>query len=427
MKAFPYQEIGVNFLTSRRTACLWDDPGLGKTFQTILGIIQNKFKNVLIICPASVRLVWTDEFNKMGIPSTVILRNTQLPKSGVIICSYDGAAGALYSKLMSQKYDLVVLDEGHYLKGNKSKRTRRIFGEKFDRKDCIAGNSENVWSLTGTPMPNNPAELYPTLRALFPDAIAHFRTELPLTYWQFVGRYCKTIDNGFGIQIIGGKNLDKLRDALRGRIMRRKKSMVLKDLPEMRYEKLPVQANLRGLDPDELETIKKCLDAENPLAELKKMDTHVASIRRITGMSKVKPVIDWVKDSNLDKIVLFAHHKDVIRELAENLDSCVVVDGSCTQDQRRDAVEAFQNGDAKVFIGQIHAAGTGLTLTAASTMVFVEYDWVPANNKQASDRIHRIGQEDSCLVYFATVPDSIDDQIMDVVKRKLETYDQLGL
>jgi SWI/SNF-related matrix-associated actin-dependent regulator 1 of chromatin subfamily A len=263
------------------------------------------------------------------------------------------------------------------------------------------------------------------IRAKFPDAILN-RNERPMSYWDFVNRYCKTFDNGFGIQITGGKNLTKLRDQLRGRVKRRKKVDVAKDLPEIQYEILPVEGDLKSLSENELAEVKQCLGKKDPLEELKKIGTHIASLRRLNGKAKVKSIIKWIEEANHEKIVLFAHHKAVIDELRK-MEDTVYIDGSCSQKQREDAVRKFQDGSAKRLVGQIQAAGTGLTLTAANTLVFVEYSWVPAENRQAADRIHRIGQGNNCVVYFATVPNSVDEDIMNVVKRKLETYKEMGL
>lgn len=425
MKPRPYQIEGINFLSCQNFASLWDEPGLGKSFQTLMAIKNIDASMVLIICPASVRLVWAAECNKVGMKCNVILKKSDDVKPGINIVSYDGAANALYDKLMIFDWDLLVLDEEHFVKSHKAKRTRAIFGKKMDRKDGLSSKAARIWGLTGTPMPNHPAELYPMLRAKFPDAILNGNQQA-MTYWQFVGRYCNTFDNGFGVQITGGKNLNKLRDELRGRVKRRKKKDVAKDLPKIQYEILPVEGNLRHLPEDELKEVQGCLNTEEPLKELKKIGTHIAALRRYTGMSKVKSVIKWIEESDHDKIVIFAHHKSVIDELCE-MDDTVHINGLCTQKQRENAVEEFQNGSAKRFVGQIQAAGTGLTLTAANTLIFVEYSWVPSENRQAADRIHRIGQENNCLVYFATVPDSVDEDIIKVVKRKLETYREMGL
>jgi len=402
----PYQTDGANFLAEHETASLWDDPGLGKSFQTLMAIGVCDYKDVLIVCPASVRLVWAAECKKVGYKSTVLLKKGQIAK-GINIVSYSGASGALYDEIMLREWDLLVLDEEHFVKGSKTKRTKKIFGEKLDRKTGIASRCKAIWGLTGTPMPNNPSELYPMIRAKFPDAIVK-RSGHIMSYWDFVNRYCTTINNGFGIQITGGKNLAELRDKLRGRVLRRKKKEVAKDLPIMQYEILPVQGNISSIPKDELDGVRDCLTSDEPLQELKKMGTHVASLRRITGMAKVKSVMDWVEEAGHDKIVLFAHHKAVIDELKKMPDT-VYIDGSCSQSHREKAVAAFQEGSARRIVGQIQAAGT------------------PAENRQAADRIHRIGQENNCLVYFATVPDSIDEDIMKVVKRKLETYKEMGL
>lgn len=420
----PYQKTGINFLAQRQFASLWDDPGLGKSFQTLMAIGKQGYDNVLIICPASVRLVWADECRKVGFDHQLVLSASDVT-NGINIVSYHGATGNIYDALMAREWDMMVLDEEHFVKSQKAKRTKKIFGDKLDRKSGLALRCDGIWGLTGTPMPNNPAELYPMIRAKFPDAIEKQNGRI-MSYWDFVYRYCITVDNGFGLQITGGKNLSKLRDALRGRVTRRKKSEVAKDLPDIQYEILPVEGNLKGIPADELKEVEECLKSDEPLAELKKIGTHVASLRRFTGMAKVKSVMKWIEEADHEKIVIFAHHKSVIDEL-RRMEDTVYIDGSRNQTQREEAVEAFQNGKAKRLVGQIHAAGTGLTLTAASTLIFVEYDWVPANNRQAADRIHRIGQENNCLVYFATVPNSIDEDIMKVVKRKTEIYNEMGL
>lgn len=425
MKPRPYQTDGINFLTRQQYASLWDEPGLGKSFQTLMAAKALKLNQILIVCPASVRLVWVAECNKVGLKSNIALRKGDIRAGMINIVSYDGASGALYDDIMLLSWELLVLDEEQYVKNVKAKRTKAIFGKKLDCKEGLASRCKRIWGLTGTPMPNNPSELYPMIRAKFPDAILK-RSGYPLSYWEFVMRYCTTFNNGFGLQITGGKNLPKLREALRGRVKRRKKKDVAKDLPAIQYEILPVQGDLGTLPENEIEQVKGALDAEEPLEELKRIGTHVASLRRLTGMAKVKSVMEWIEDSGHDKIVVFAHHKAVIDELRK-MDDTVYIDGSCNQSQREKAVEAFQNGKARRLVGQIQAAGTGLTLTAANTLVFVEYSWVPAENRQAADRIHRIGQDNNCMVYFATVPNSIDEDIMKVVKRKLETYREMGL
>lgn len=440
MELFDYQKVGRDFLSSRATACLWDEPGLGKSFQSLAAAVKLGAKDVNIICPASVRMVWRAECEKLGLDGRIVTEKKYVG-NGIQIFSYEAASGKLFEDIYSHKGDMLIVDEGHYLKGFNSRnvknpktgriekhpplRVEKIFGRQCDRRGSLSEKVTSVWSLTGTPMPNNPSELWPTIHALFPDAIMK-KDGTPMGYWDFVYKYCVTVDNGFGTQITGGKNLNDLRDRLRGRILRRKKADVLKDLPEIRYYMLPVEGNLRGIDVEQSEVITECLRNPEPMEHLRKIAGHVASLRRITGMAKVESVIKWVEESGFKKVVLFAYHTDVINGLRK-LEGSVYIDGSCTQAQREKAVRDFQEGDAKVFIGQINAAGTGITLTAANVLMFVETSWVPAENKQAADRIHRIGQKDSCLVYFASIPKSVDEDIIKVIKRKVETYRSMGL
>ena len=423
MQAYPYQETGIDFLKQRNNACLWDEPGLGKSFQSLSAAKALGVRNAIIVCPASVRMVWKTECAKVGLTSQEITKPSNI-KSGFNVVSYEGAA-KFRNTFKIFNWDLIILDEAHYLKSPKARRTKSIYGDKCDTLGGIAENCTRIWTLTGTPMPNDPSELWATLHTLFPDALEKNNGRL-MTYWDFINKYCKTKNNGFGVQIIGGKNLSDLRDRIRGRALRRKKDEVLKDLPPIRYEVLPLKGELKNISADENELVKECLNKDEPLDYLKKIGTHVASLRKITGLAKVDSVIKWVKESPFEKVVLFAHHKAVIEKLRE-LEGSVYVDGSCTQSQREQSVKDFQEGDAKVFIGQIQAAGTGLTLTAANVLLFVEASWTPAENRQAADRIHRIGQTDSCLVYFAMIPDSIDENIINVVKRKTATYKELGL
>jgi SNF2 family DNA or RNA helicase len=457
----PYQEEGIDFLANNVYASLWDEPGLGKTFQTLMAAKKINAVQILVVCPASVRLVWAEECKKVGLPYNIITDGVSVKPNVVNIVSFDGAADGYYDDIMDAetillklsedcdeildyKWEVLVIDEEHFLKGFNSrtvteelksgkeikvkvptKRTEAIFGRHCDLKNCIGQVVLRIWGLTGTPMPNDPSELYAVIRAKFPDVLIK-PNGIMMSYNEFISKYCKTRGYGWDLKIVGGKNLQELRKKLEGRVLRRKKSEVAKDLPEIQYSILPVEGDLSDIPEEELECVKECLAAKDPMLELKENVEYISSLRRFTGMAKVKAVKKWVEEANHEKIVIFAHHKVVIDELC-SMANTVRIDGSCTQKQREKAVEEFQNGKAQRLVGQIQSAGTGLTLTAANTLLFIEYSWTPAENRQAADRIHRIGQQNNCLVYFATVPNSIDEHIMKVVKRKTETYKELGL
>ncbi|WP_197286585.1 MULTISPECIES: DEAD/DEAH box helicase [unclassified Chelatococcus] len=412
---FPYQEEGAAFLARVGRGLLADDMGLGKTAQAIAAARKIAARRVIIVCPASLCENWRREFKRFwpDFPGELFV------KSYNKVDDFGGATTC----------DVLILDEAHYLKNKDAKRTRAIFGPRCDGKGGLVERAKQVFLLTGTPTPNNPAELWPLARAVFPDAILNPKIPgKPLAYWPFVGRYCKTFDNGFGIKITGGKNLKELRERIAPYVLRRRKEEVLTDLPPIRFDTLPLEGIrlpvvLNDAGKVEAEIIRKTL-AEKGVGGLAEIAPHVASLRRITGLAKVGPVVEWVRDwldAGGSKIVLFAHHKEVIAALSDAFDRAVVVTGSTTPAVRQAAVDSFQNDpNTRVFIGQLQAAGTGLTLTAASDLLFVETSWVPAENQQAAMRIHRIGQRNACLVRVATLAGSIDEDVQKAVLRKMQ-------
>jgi SNF2 family DNA or RNA helicase len=253
------------------------------------------------------------------------------------------------------------------------------------------------------------------------------------TFWGFTQRYCRTKDNGFGLQIIGGRNLEELCGKLADGILRRKKDDVLPDLPPLRLDTLFIDGiitrELSVLSDDLRGQIEAALEADG-VSGLSKLAPHVAQLRRLTGLCKVEGVVETVNNELLadGKIVLGAYHRDVINALYDGLKSwgCVIVDGSTPSSQRTELVDQFQvNPHCRVFIGQMTAAGTGLTLTAASETIIVEPSWVPAENEQFAMRIHRIGQRNACRVRFATLANSLDEKINRAVIRKTADIIQL--
>lgn len=419
--AFPFQEEGSDFLATRDAALLADDPGLGKTFQAIRAADKRIVLRVGIISPASVVGTWHKEI--------------ALHREGDwehFATSYEGACDRDFKMMSQSEWDALIIDEAHFLKTVMSRRTRTIYGftaeDGMERLPAIIDRATAVWLLTGTPMPNDPSELYPHLRALHPESV---RSKISGQIWslqQFIVAYCKTRNNGFGEKVVGAKNEPQLHNKLKGFMLRRRKSEVLKDLPPLRFGEIAVEGDLSALPAEEIEIVNKALE-RGGFDALKEVAGHVAVLRRLTGLAKLPSTIAWLKDwlegSGRQKIVVFAHHKDVIARIHEAFPkNSVVLDGSVPQNKRQAVVDRFQT-DPKVhiFIGQMTAAGVGITLTAASDMLVVESSWVPAEMQQATQRIHRIGQTDSCLVRFAVIPNSIDEKIQQAVSRKLRMID----
>jgi SWI/SNF-related matrix-associated actin-dependent regulator 1 of chromatin subfamily A len=295
-------------------------------------------------------------------------------------------------------------------------------------------------------------ELWTHIRALRPDLLPRSPKGLPLNYHQFVERYCETRDTPFGVQVLGNKKatLPELKTMLKGWLLRLKKTDVLPDLPPIRFvttviEAGDIDAELRRLEAHpEIEALVDTLKAAQAEVELKErsgqltredrrdlLETfanrpgHVATLRRMTSLVKVEPAIKLLADElasgALKKVVVFAVHQETIDRLAEGLDEfgAVKLYGATPAATRQKAIDDFQNDpEIRVFVGQIQAAGTAITLTAASDVVFVEASWVPSDNSQAAARAHRIGTKSAVLVRFLALAGSVDELVQATLARK---------
>lgn len=418
---FPYQRAGSTWLVQRKTALLADEMGLGKTAQAIDACKRVGAFAVAVVCPASLRENWRREFERWyGDDMLPVLK----------IESYDMVArGAL----AEGEFDVLILDEAHYLKTRQSKRTRAIYGEKCDGKGGLVERCRRVYALTGTPSPNHNAELWPMLRALAPETIPGANGK-PRGYHTFASKFCRMQNNGFGMVIRGNRNTAHLKEAIEPFVLRRMKAEVLRELPPIRFDQIYLDApDLKAQSTPEMrelaDEIARALD-EHGVAGLQTIAAHVATLRRLTGIAKAGLCADWINEWLADgggKIVVFAHHTDVLNIIEGDLAHRFTgVRGSSSARDRQRAVDKFQTDpDVRVFLGQIQAAGTGITLTAASDVLFVESSWVPADNEQAAMRVHRIGQNAACLVRFATLVGSIDERVQAAVMRKTREIEEL--
>ena len=283
-----------------------------------------------------------------------------------------------------------------------------------------------VWCLTGTPIPNAPNDLYPMLRAL--DGT---RIEDVLKYEDFLHRYCivkkKAISRYNKIDVvIGGRNLEELKARLDGFWLRRTQADV--GIRPPTFEMLPLHLSSQERKAVEL-AVPEGADilAAAETGETKSLDIALGTLRRLTGQIKAQKVAEVVKEefeSGLDKIVLFAWHKDVMETLARALAKygVVRVDGGTEPADREKAVQAFSKpNEPRVFIGQIIAAGEAIDLSAAAELIFVETSFVPKDVKQASLRVTNHGQTRQTRVRVAALEGSIDEALQAVVIRKVST------
>ena len=429
----PYQRAGIAYAQSRPHTLLADEMGLGKTIQA-LGVINAdpSLHRVLIVCPASLKLNWLRECERWLVRDMrcgVTLK--RWPEGAdVVITNYEVLGK--WRKELKGHWDLLIADECHYVKNRHAKRSKRLF----------ALDAGRMLMLTGTPVLNRPMEIQTVAAALAPSAFGDF--------WDFAKRYCEPKKGPYGWDFSGASNLEELHRRLRGTILvRRTKADVLKDLPPKRRQVIELSAEGMGNLVKAESAAWKEHDAR--LAELRrrtKTDAgsgateaelralregvnaafgELAKLRQETALAKVPLVVQHVTEAleASPKVVLFAHHRAVVEELALAFgEGAVKLMGGQSLAERQAAVDRFQQDpECLVFVGSITAAGFGLTLTAASHVVFAELDWVPAYLSQAEDRTHRIGQEDSVLVQHLVLEDSLDARMVRTLIKKQRVID----
>ena len=420
----PYQLAGIEFMRNRRATLLGDEMGIGKTIQAI-GLynyhcahgLKEKRPQILIVCPATLKRNWLREWNKWAIRKQPIgiAEGSYWPGSDIVIVNYD-ILGRFKVQLREKVWDLLILDECQYLKNSKARRTKQICGDYKTKLPPV--NARCKLALTGTPIPNRPIELYSVLRYLDPLGWSN--------KLGFAQRYCGAVPSGFGWDMSGASHLDELQEKLRSSIMiRRLKKDVLKDLPPKERQIIEIEID----DGDEIikreKRILGDLSQKDRLTDEEYKDLvktmrggsgaafeEMSTVRRMNAVAKIPAVIEHLHES-LDasgKVVVFCHHKEVAAALVKEFGHIsVVITGSTPMKERQENVDKFQTDpNIRLFIGNIIAAGTGITLTAASHVVFAELDWVPGNVSQAEDRCHRFGQKDSVLVQHLVVAGSLD-------------------
>jgi SWI/SNF-related matrix-associated actin-dependent regulator 1 of chromatin subfamily A len=434
----PFQKAGIEYAHDKGGVLIGDEMGLGKTIQAI-GLINldESIQTVLVICPASLKLNWKREMNSwLTRLFSIEVAGQDFPDADIVIANYD-ILHKHQKALRDREWDLMIVDEAHYLKNLQTRRTQQVLGKKGRaKKDGTSANINPIPAkrklfLTGTPILNRPIELWPIIHTLDPVT------------WNDMGkftlRYCKAHKGRYTKwDMSGASNLEELQRLLRGSIMiRRKKSEVLIDLPAKLRQviELPQNGAKQVIEAEKLafrqheaalhelavavELSKASESREEYIAAVERLRDGVAlsfgelaKARRETAVAKIPQVIDFLEALS-EKCVVFAHHKDVIHRIYDHFKKkSVVLTGETTLKARDEAVRRFQE-DPKIqfFVGSIQAAGVGLTLTAASHVIFCELDWVPGNVMQAEDRLHRIGQRNSVLVQHLVFDKSIDAKI----------------
>lgn len=417
---FDFQKRGVLFLEKRNgRALIGDEMGLGKTIQAIAwSYLHPEAKPFLIICPASLKYNWKREIENT-IPYKVkvdILKGKKLyplqKNSDYIIINYD-ILSSWVDKLKKIKLQAIITDEAHFYKNDKAARTKAV--------KKLAKGVKYFIALSGTPIVSRPIEFYNVLKLISPTLFPN--------RWHYAMRYCAAKNNGYGWDFSGASKTEELHRMISGVIMiRRKKQNVLKELPDKLWSYVPFELdNYNAYSKAKndfinwLKEMKGNKAAER--AEGAQTLVQLSYLKKLAIEGKLQQAVSWIKEffeSTDEKLVVFAIHKKVIDELLKTFSGMAVkVDGSLSSIQKQEAVQKFQN-DSKVrlFIGNIQAAGVGITLTAASHIAFLELPWTPGEVVQAEDRCHRIGQKNTVNVYYLLADNTIDMDLAKLIDSK---------
>lgn len=439
-----FQKADIEYASQRTNTLVGDQPGLGKTPIAICFANEISAKRVLVVCPASIRLQWARrirEWTTMRWPYSIHIiknaRNGVHPTAQWTVISYEMARQPAIGKALARgTYDLLILDEAHYVKTPTSRRTQAIFGA-YDGSEkqgfeALAQRCGAVMALTGTPLPNRPREAYTLCRGLCWDAIDWMSEE------KFGERFNPIITNertdpATGRTIIyrderTGRHAE-LQNRLRANFMTR----------HLKVDVMP-QLQLPAYDIVQLEEtgpVRQVLQAERLLdidpetftgADAAIMG-DVATVRRMMGIAiapQVADYIDMLIDGGEEKLVVFAWHTQVLDVLEHRFlkYGVVRVDGSTTEVQKGKRVAAFQaDPKCKVIIGNTLSLGTGTDglQNVCWHALHAEPDWVPGNNEQCFDRLNRGGQKNKVLGDLFAVPGSILERILASALRKLKT------
>jgi SNF2 family DNA or RNA helicase len=431
----PYQKAGILYAVNAKRSFIADDMGLGKTIQAIGALEHAGAYPALVVCPPGLVLNWKKEFAKW-LPNRrveVVANRSELPdrkQLDVLVVGYSNIDHWCKSLLGFKSY---VFDESHYAKTPTAKRTKSAI--KMARS---ADDDGLVLCLTGTPITNRPAEFGPQL-----DILGQLNKFGGL--WGFYRRYCGAFRDRFGQwHIDGATNLEELNDTLRATCyIRRTKDQVLSDLPAVRHSRVVVTGTTAAMKEyneareDIIQYITKrareiALELGKPIwsaavqakikAESNEHLVRISVLRRLAAKAKMDSVYEWI-DSKIatgDKVVVAAHHRDIVDAIAEHYCG-LKIQGGMTVEDVEEAKAKFQAGDideAPVIVLSIQAAKTGHTLTAAQDVLFVELPWTPADVDQTYSRCHRIGQKGSVMSTYMLAAGTIDEEIFELIATK---------
>ena len=413
-----HQKEAVEKLAGSRRFILADDMGLGKTTATIIAALETGSKKILIICPASLKINWQREIENYSDRPVFISEGKKFStESDFVIVNYDILKNFHDTKekdnslLNQSNFDLVILDEAHMISNPQAQRTKII--------NHFVKNIKRVWLLTGTPMTSRPMNYYNLLNII--------ESPVAQNWMAYAIRYCQGYQFMAGRRkvwnVTGASNLEELRDRTSKQILRRLKEDVL-DLPDKIIS--PVYLRLKSKEYEELmgEYYDWFDNKKDESSSLTVQFSKLMKVRKVIANEKTKQTIEFAENiiEQGKKVIIFTNFTDTLQTIYQHFGKqAVYLDGSCSKPHRQNAVDEFQENDKiKVFVGNLKAAGVGLTLTAAEVVIMNDLSFVPAEHAQAEDRAYRYGQKSNVLVYYPLYENTIEGAVYDILNRKKE-------
>lgn len=391
------------------------------TTSTVIAALETGVKKILIVCPASLKINWQREIENYTNRSVFIAEGKNFStEHDFVIVNYDvlknfyNLKDKENSQIYQGNFDLIILDEAHYVSNGQAKRTKLV--------NSFCEDVKYLWLLTGTPMTNRPMNYYNLLK-LIDSPVAQ-------NWMAYAIRYCQGYQFNAGKRkvwnVSGASNLEELRDRTSRQVLRRLKTDVL-DLPEKIIT--PVYLRLKSKMYEALmgEYYDWYDKNENERSSLTVQFNKLMKVRQIIADEKVKNTIEIAENiiEQDKKVIIFTNFTDSLNKIKDHFGkSAVKLDGSTTKPLRQHAVDEFQtNEKIKVFVGNVKASGVGITLTAAEGVIFNDLSFVPGDMSQAEDRAYRFGQKNSVSVYYPLFENTVESIIYDMVNSKKQNIE----
>jgi SNF2 family DNA or RNA helicase len=466
----PYQKAGVAYINQVRKGIIGDQPGLGKTAQAMASVVLNNAFPVIVVCPNTLKLNWEREVKKFfpNLTTSILSGTKSVPieESDVVIVNYDICAERI-DDLFRHGFNSLVIDESHAIKNGKKSYRCPVCKVTVRANSKLCGScksaisAEEVWSvkrtgavmrlakslpaqglailLTGTPITSRPEELIPQLEAI--GVLDKFGGA-----WRFKNRYAPKRNVATNTKELN----DKLREMC---FVRRVKADVYKELPELRNAVQYLDIDVKDLSryrEVEADVIEYFARRAQELAEEEDSDgteaywqkkirlersenfVKIAALRNVVSEIKYDTVTKWldnfIESSDGEKVIVFAEHIKFVEKLAERYaDLAVKIRGGVTIEDRQAAVDRFQSDPTcRIFVANMTSASEGLTLTAASDVVFCELGWTPAIHEQCASRCYgRANDLHGATAWYLLAPGTIDENIYELLEYKKRIVDSV--